>query len=153
MQIRACCVLAGLVLGTLGLPSAASAAACLLTVEELRTATGREFGAGQEGKAVDGSELCAYSEAAAPTRKLTVNVIASRGKAAYENRLRLLTMGKKEIGLKGVGDAAYFNGTAAGVLTGDKLITLSGVRRASSPDIPPARIVTLLQAALDRAAK
>jgi hypothetical protein len=62
-------------------------------------------------------------------------------------------MGKKEIGLKGVGDAAYFNGTAAGVLSGDKLITVSNVRRPSAPEIPPERIVTLLQAALARAGK
>ena len=62
-------------------------------------------------------------------------------------------MGKKEIGLKGVGDGAYFNGTSAGVLSGDKLITLSNVRRASAPEIPAERIVTLLQAALGRAGK
>jgi hypothetical protein len=153
MKNRPLPALAGLVLLALGAPSVASAAACLLTVDELRTATGREFGAGQEGKAVDGSGLCVYAEAAAPTRKLTVNVIESRGKAAFDSRMRMLTMSKKEIGLKGVGDAAYFNGTAAGVLKGDKLITLSGVRRPSSPAIPQERIAALLQAALGRATK
>lgn len=153
MEIRPVCVLTALLLVTMGLPSGASAAACLLTPEELRAATGREFIAGREGKAVDGSDLCAYAEVAMPARKLAVNVIASRGKAAYESRMRLLSMGKKEIGLKGVGDAAYFNGTAAGVLSGDKLITLSNLRRASAPKIAPERIVTLLQAALGRAGK
>lgn len=153
MEIRPFCVFTTLWLLMTGLPSVASAAACLLTPEELRAATGREFTAGQEGKAVDGSDLCAYAEVAMPARKLAVNVIASRGKAAYESRMRLLSIGKKEIGLKGVGDAAYFNGTAAGVLTGDKLITLSNLRRASAPEIPSERIVTLLQAALGRARK
>jgi len=153
MEIRPFCVLAMLFLATTGLPGAASAAACLLTPEELEAATGREFSAGQEGKAADGSELCAFAEVAAPTRKLSVNVIASRGKAAYESRLRLLSMGKKDISLKGAGDAAYFNGTAAGVLSGDKLITLSNLRRASAPEIPSERIVVLLQAALGRAGK
>lgn len=153
MEIRPLRVLTTLLLVTIGVPAGASAAACLLTPEELRAATGREFIAGQEGKAADGSALCTYAEVAVPTRKLAVNVIASRGKAAYESRVRLLSMGKKEIGLKGVGDAAYFNGTAAGVLSGDKLVTLSNVRRASAPEIAPERIVTLLQAALDRAGK
>jgi hypothetical protein len=66
--------------------------------------------------------------------------------------MRLLKVGKQPIDLQGVGDAAYFNGTAAGVLVGDRLITLSGVRRGSSKDaaIAPERIVTLLQAAIGR---
>lgn len=73
---------------------------------------------------------------------MTINVIE-----------RTLTMNKKEIGLKGVGDAAYFNGTSAGVLAGDKLIVLSGVRRLGAADIAPERIVALLQAALGRVSK
>ena len=150
MPIRPFRVLAGLALWALALPSVA---ACLLTPEELRTATGREFSAGKESKAVDGSDMCTYHEVAAPTRKLSINVIQSRGKASFESRMRLLSMGQKEIGLKGVGDAVYFNGTSAGVLTGDKLITLSGVRRPSAPELPPERVVTLLQAALNRAGK
>lgn len=153
MNRRPICVLTALGLLTLGLPAAASAAACVLTPAELQSATGREFGAGQEGKAVDGSGLCAYAEVAAPTRKMTVNVVESRAKAAFESRVRLLTTSKKDIALKGVGDAAYFNGTSAGVLAGDKLIVLSGVRRPGSPDIPSERIVALLQAALGRASK
>lgn len=151
--IRSFRVLATVALLALGLPCAASATACLVTVAELQTATDRAFGAGQESKAVDGSPLCVYAEVAAPTRKLIVNVIESRGKAGFDSRVRLLTMSKKEIGLKGVGDAAYYNGTSAGVLKGDRLITFSGVRRAASKDIPPERIVALLQAALGRASK
>jgi hypothetical protein len=146
-------VLSAMVVLALGVPSGVLASACLVSVEELQTATDRTFSAGQEGKAVDGSPLCVYAEAAAPTRKLIINVLESRGKAGFESRLRLLNVGKKEIGLKGVGDAAYYNGTSAGVLTGDRLIAFSGVRRAASKDIPPERIVALLQAAVVRAAK
>jgi len=153
MECRPAWVLTALILGTMGLPSAASAAACLLTPEELKVATGREFGAGQESKSVDGSDMCSYPEVATPTRKLMLNVINERGKAAYESRLRLLTFGKKDIRLNGVGDAAYLSGTAAGVLKGDRLITLTNVRRPGTPELEPERIVTLLQRALDRAGK
>jgi len=135
----------------LGSPGAALANACLVTPAELQTATGRAFSSGQESKAVDGSPLCIYAETDAPQRKLTVNVIASRGKAAYDSRMRMLQMGKKSIDLKGVGDAAYFTGPAAGVLTGDTLITFSNVQRAGSKEpIPSERIVALLKAALGR---
>ena len=69
------------------------------------------------------------------------------------SRLRLLQMGGKSIDLKGVGDRAYFNGTAAGVLSGDKLITFSNLRRSSDPKIAAEQLVPALQRALKKAAE
>jgi hypothetical protein len=137
----------------LGAPVAALANACILTPSELQTATGRSFNAGQESKAVDGSSVCSYTEVAAPKKRLVVNVIESKGKARFESSKRLLTMSRKDIGLAGVGDAAYFNGPSAGVLSGDKMIALSGVERAQVAAVPPERIVALLQIALGRLPK
>jgi hypothetical protein len=144
-----------MVLLALALPATALATACLVTAGELQTATGRAFGPGVESKSVDGAPLCIYAEVAAPQRRLTLNLLEQRGKAQFESRTRLLKMGKKPIELQGVGDAAYFNGTAAGVLQGDKLITFTGIRRMESTNehIPSQRIVALLQAALGRLPK
>jgi hypothetical protein len=62
-------------------------------------------------------------------------------------------MGGKDIGLAGVGDAAYFNGPSAGVLSGDRMIALSGVERAEVAAVPCERIVALMQIALGRLPK
>jgi hypothetical protein len=62
-------------------------------------------------------------------------------------------MTRKDIGLGDAGDAAYFNGTSAGVLSGDKMIALSGVERAQAAAVPPERIVALMQIALGRSPK
>lgn len=90
--------------------------ACLLTPSELQTLTGRAFSDGEPGKnAGDGSPLCHYAEKDNPRRKLTIGVSSTNAQSQFESRLRLLQMGGKSIDLKGVGDRAYFNGTAAGV--------------------------------------
>jgi hypothetical protein len=134
-------------------PVVASAKGCIFTPAELQTATGRSFNAGQESKAVDGSSVCSYTEVAAPKKRLVVNVIESKGKVRFDSSKRLLTMSKKPIDLAGVGDAAYFNGPSAGVLSGDKMIALSGVERAQVPDVPPERVVALLELAIARLPK
>ena len=135
----------------LGLPGVALANACILTPAEVQTAIGRAFSAGQESKAVDGSAVCSYAEVAFPKRRLVINVVDSKGKVRFDSAKRLLKMSNKPIDLAGVGDAAYFNGTSAGVLSGDKYIAFSGLKPApgSKPShAAPEQIVALLQAAL-----
>jgi hypothetical protein len=127
--------------------------ACLLTPAELQAATGRTFENGQAGdNALDGAVQCYYTERGKPQRKLTVGIAGANAKAQFESRIRLLKVGKEPIDLTGVGDAAYFNGTSAGVLAGPRLITLSGLRRASDPKVAPDRAADLLRTALKRAA-
>ncbi len=126
--------------------------ACLLTPAELHTLTGRTYGEGEASKNLgDGSPLCHYAEKDNPRRKLTIGVSAIKAKSQFESRTRLLGMSGKSIDLEGVGHRAYFNGTAAGVLVGDKLITFSNLRRASDPDIPPEKVAAALQLALKKA--
>jgi hypothetical protein len=137
----------------LGLPVVALAKACIFTPAELQTATGRAYNAGQESKAVDGSSVCSYTEVDAPKKRLVVNVIESKGKVRFESSKRLLKMTRKSIDLAGVGDAAYFNGPSAGVLSGDKVIALTGVERAQVAAVPPERVVALLGIALERLPK
>jgi hypothetical protein len=123
-----------------------------LTPSELQTLTGRAFSDGQASKNLgDGSPLCHYVEKANPQRKLTIGVSSTNAQRQFESHMRLLQMGSKSIDLKGVGDRAYFNGTAAGVLSGDKLITISNLRRAADPKIAPEMVVAMFQSALKAA--
>jgi hypothetical protein len=123
--------------------------ACLLTPSELQTLTGRAFSDGQASKNLgDGSPLCHYAEKDNPRRKLTIGVSSANAQRQFDSRMRLLQTGGKSIKLEGVGDRAYFNGTAAGVLSGDKLITISNLRRAADPKIAPEKVVAMLQLAL-----
>ena len=127
--------------------------ACLLTPSELQTLTGRTFSDGEPSKNLgDGSPLCHYAEKDNPRRKLTIGVSSTNAQSQFESRVRLLQQGGKSIDLKGVGDRAYFNGTAAGVLVGNKLITLSNLRRSSDPKITAEQLVPALQQALKKAA-
>jgi hypothetical protein len=138
-----------------GASSAAGAAAnsaCLLTAAELQAATGRTFDDGRAGdNALDGAVQCHYAEKGKPQRKLTVGVAGTNAKAKFESRRRLLKIGKAPIDLAGVGDAAYYNGASAGVLAGARLITLSGLRRASDPSVAPDKAAELLRTSLKRA--
>jgi hypothetical protein len=135
-----------------GAAEAAVNGACLLTAAELQAATGRTFDDGQAGdNALDGAVQCHYTEKGKPQRKLTVGVAAANARAQFESRRRLLKMGKEPIDIAGVGDAAYYNGTSAGVLSGARLITLSGLRRASDPKVAPDKAAELLRTALKRA--
>jgi hypothetical protein len=125
--------------------------ACLLSADELKAATSREFAPGVPTKAADGSLLCAYAERANPKRQLTIQTSSEKAKQQFESRVRLLSTGRASIALAGVGDAAYYNGTAAGVLVGDKLIAIGGLRRATDPKIAPENVERLLQLAIDQA--
>lgn len=126
--------------------------ACLLTPAELQALTGRAFSDGQASKNLgDGSPLCHYAEKDNPQRKLTIGVSSANAQRQFESRMRLLQAGGKSIDLKGVGDGAYFNGTAAGVLSGDKLITISNLRRAADPKIAPEKVAAMLQSVLKAA--
>jgi hypothetical protein len=126
--------------------------ACLLTPSELQTLTGRAFSDGEASKNLgDGSPLCHYAEKDNPRRKLTIGVSSTNAQRQFESHMRLLQASGKSIDLKGVGDRAYFNGTAAGVLSGDRLITLSNLRRAADPKIAPENVVATLQLALKMA--
>lgn len=126
--------------------------ACLLTPAALQKATSRTFVEGQPARNLgDDSPLCHYAEKDNPQRKLTVGVSATKAKQQFESRLRLLQMSGKSIELKDVGDRAYYNGTAAGVLTGDKLISISNLRRAGQPQIAQEKVQELLRAAIEAA--
>ena len=141
-----------LTLGMIAMVSSADARdACLLSAQQLQAATSRAFAPGEPTKAADGSLLCAYAEQANPKRRLTIQVSSEKAKQQFDSRVRLLSRGSASIALAGVGDAAYYNGTAAGVLMGDKLIAIGGLRRASDPKIAPEKVAHLLQLAMDEA--
>lgn len=149
-------VLPALAVLSLGLPAVGLAQACILTPTELQTTVGRAFNAGQESKAVDGSSVCSYTEVASPKRRLLINVIDSKANMRFESAKRLLKASNKPIDLAGAGDAAYYNGTAAGALSGDRMIAFSGLKPppGSKPShLAPEQIVALLKAALDRLPK
>ena len=138
-----------------GIPAnAAAQEACLLTPAELESATGRAFTEGVPGVEVGSNvPLCHYAEVERPQRRLTIGLLRESSRARFEASQRLLTRGNDSIALPDVGSAAYFNGTAAGVLAGDIFIRISNLRRGASqdPEISPEQARTLLQAALDRA--
>jgi hypothetical protein len=141
-----------LLIGVIAIPSLAAASdACLLSAEELQAATSRAFAPGEPTKAADGSLLCAYAEQANPKRRLTIQVSSQKAKQQFESRVRLLSSGTASIALSGVGDAAYYNGTSAGVLVGDRLIAIGGLRRAPDPKIAPEKVARLLQLAMEQA--
>jgi hypothetical protein len=125
--------------------------ACLLSTDELQAATSREFAPGEPTKAADGSLLCAYAERANPKRHLTIQTSSEKAKQQFESRVRLLSTGRASIALAGVGDVAYYSGTAAGVLVGDRLIAIGGLRRAPDPKIASEKVARLLQLAIERA--
>jgi hypothetical protein len=148
-----CCVLVVLACPA-GIPTKAAAQdACLLTPAQLQSATGRAFTEGVAGvEAGSNAPLCHYAEVERPQRRLTIGLLRENPRARFEASQRLLARGGNSIALAGVGDAAYFNGTAAGVLAGDVFIRISNLRRGASqdPEISPDQARALLQAALER---
>jgi hypothetical protein len=144
------------VIAGIGLLACATAQAdnpCLLTPEQLQTMTGRAFNEGEAGKNPgNGSPQCLYAERDNPSRKLIIGVSSTDAQRRFESHLRLLKMSSQPIALEGVGDRAYFNGTSAGVLSGNTLITFSNLRRASDPQIAPEKVVAMLRVALEKAA-
>ena len=129
--------------------NAFAASPCLLTPAELQSATGRAFIEGQETKTAVGDPLCVYAEQARPQRKLTIEVTTNKASQRFDSRIRLLQMGKDPITLSGVGDRAYYNGTAAGVLSGERMIAIGQLRRSSDPKISADKVAQLLRSALD----
>lgn len=135
---------------TLG-PSAEASGGCLVTPAELEAATGRVFEEGRSGKDITQQhDECVYAEKNQAKHKLVISVRTVNARQQFESRKRLLTMGKDSIDIEDVGDAAWFSGVAAAVLKGDRALFLSGVRRASDPNIPREKIAELLRAALKR---
>lgn len=124
--------------------------ACLLTPAQLQVATGRAFAAGVAAtNPGDNSPLCHYAQKDNAKRVLTIGVSSTRAQAQFDSRLRLLQRGNTSIALQGVGDRAYFSGTAAGVLSGETLISVSNLRRAGDPEIGSDKVVALLRSALE----
>lgn len=120
--------------------------ACLLTPAQLQDLTGRAFEEGQPGRnAGDGSPLCHYAERANPKRRLTIGVSSTNAQQQFDSRARMLQTGGRSIELQGVGEAAYYNGTAAGVLSGGRLFSISNLRRASDPKIEPEKVAAALR--------
>ncbi|HEY0939744.1 MAG TPA: hypothetical protein VGE08_06580 [Steroidobacter sp.] len=139
-------------MGLLACAVARADSACLLTPAQLQSLTGRSFSEGEIGKDPgDGSPLCHYAQTDNPRRKLTIGMTSAQAERRFESRLRMLQMGRKSIEIDGVGDRAYYNGTSAGVLSGNKLITFSNLRRASDPEIAAEKVVAMLQVALQKA--
>lgn len=139
-------------MGLLACAMAQADSACLLTPAELQSLTGRAFSEGQIAKDPgDGSPLCHYPQSDNPRRKLTIAVTSSNAQRRFEAHLRLLNLGKDSIEVEGVGDRAYYNGTSAGVLSGNKLITISNLRRGADPKIAADKVVAMLQVALKKA--
>lgn len=153
LRARRCAVQCGAIIAALLACSAAAAeTACLLTPAALQKATSRAFAEGQLARNLgDDSPLCHYAEKDNPQRKLTVGVSVANARQQFESRLRLLQMSGKSIELKDVGDRAYYNGTSAGVLAGDKLISISNLRRAGQPKIAQEKVQELLRAAIEAA--
>lgn len=130
---------------------ALAADACLLTPDELKALTGRAFEPGQPGKNLaDDSPLCHYAESENPQRKLTIGMSTTNAKQQFDSRVRMLSMGGKSIELTGVGDGAYYNGTSAGALSLDKLVTFSNLRRSTDPQIAADSVAQALNAALKK---
>ena len=124
--------------------------ACLVTPAQLQSATGRVFADGEAAtNPGDGSPLCHYAQKDNAKRVLTIGVSSTKAKAQFDSRLRLLQRGSASIALQGVGDRAYFSGTAAGVLSGDTLVSISNLRRAGDPAIASDAVVELLRSALE----
>ena len=124
---------------------------CLLTVEELQQATGREFESGTPGKDIATQEpQCTYAETKNPKRHVMVRILTEKAAQRYASNKRLVSFGKDPIELDGVGDAAFYTGTTAGVLLGERAIILSTLRRASDAEIERSTVTDLLRKAAER---
>lgn len=129
--------------------AAGAAGPCLLSAEELTAATGRPFATGEPGQDAAGTPICVYAQTDSPRRRLILGVAGDKARTRYQAQARLLA---REPGsrLDGVGEAAYYNGSAAGALAGERFVFLSQLRRGSDPEIAPQRVAELLDKALAR---
>ncbi|TDQ44154.1 hypothetical protein [Permianibacter aggregans] len=117
---------------------------CRLSSADLQAATGRTFNEGEVTITATGISMCVYTEKDKPKRRVTLEVSSDNAEKQFESKMRLLQLGKKSIVLPGVGDKAYFNGTAAGVLKGDTFFSLGQLRRSSEPELKPENVIALL---------
>lgn len=145
MKILARFVFSSLGMLMFGSPALASDA-CLLSAEELSTATGREFSAGEARKDIVTSEpQCFYAQKANPKRGVLLRIHTQKAASRFEATKRATSFGSEPVDLSGVGDAAYFNGTSAGVLVGEKAAILGTLRGAGDPKIDRAKVAELLK--------
>lgn len=144
---------ARLVLMLIGFLFAGTVAAdpCLLTPDELKQATGRAFEAGVPGKDIATQEpQCTYAEKNKPKRSVMVRILTEKAAQRYAANKRLVSFGNDPLDLEGVGEAAFYSGTTAGVLLGERAIILSTLRRAGDPKLERAAVVDLLRKAAER---
>lgn len=128
-----------------------SADACLLSVDELKATTGRVFKAGEPRKdVVTGEPQCFYSQAENPKRGVLLRILEQKAASRFEASKRATSFGTDPVDLSGVGDAAFFNGTSAGVLVGDQAIILGSIRGAGDPKIEREKVGGLLKVVVER---
>lgn len=150
MKYRASLLISGV--GTLILAGQAFASdGCLLSSDELSAATGRAVLAGQPRKdIVTGEPQCFYAQKDKPKRGMMLRIHAQKAANRFEATKRVTAVGGEPVDLPGVGDAAFFNGTSAGVLVGDKAVILGSLRGAGDPKIAPEEVTKLLQLVAER---
>jgi hypothetical protein len=140
-----------MVLMMLACAGSAAADPCLLTPAELHATTGREFEAGTPGQDIVTQEPhCTYRETKNAKRHVMVRILTQKAPKRFEASKRTVHFGKDPIDLEGVGEAAFYSGTTAGVLLGEQAIILSTLRRASDPKIDRAVVADLLRKAAER---
>lgn len=123
-----------------------AADACLLTPEELSTATGREFSAGEGRKDIaTGEPQCFYAQKANPKRGVLLRIQSEKAASRFAATKRVTTFGSDPVDVPGIGDAAFFNGTSAGVLAGEQAAILSSLRGAGEPKIAREKVAELLK--------
>lgn len=139
-------------LSALVLTSQAFAAdGCLLSVEELAATTGRAFSAGEPRKdIVTGEPHCFYAQKENPKRGMLLRIHTQKADRRFEATKRATSFGSDPVEVPGVGDAAYFNGTSAGVLVGDKAVILGSIRTAGDPKIDREKVAKLLKLVAER---
>lgn len=150
MKIRASLLMSSL--GVLFLAGQAFAAdSCLLSAEEVSAATGRAFSAGEARKdIVTGEPQCFYAQKENPKRGVMLRIHSQKAASRFEATKRVTTFGNDPVDLPGIGDGAYFNGTSAGVLVGDKAVILGSLRGAGEPKIGHDKVAELLRLVIDR---
>ena len=125
---------------------AIAADACLLSPELLLSATGREFSAGEARKDIaTGEPQCFYAQKVNPKRGVLLRIQSEKAATRFASTKRATSFGSEPVDLPGIGDAAYFNGTSAGVLAGENAAILSNLRAANDPKIDRAKVAELLK--------
>jgi hypothetical protein len=133
------------------LPGAAAAqdSACIFKAEDLKPLFGEVRAEPYASKGPMGGPRCEYR-----VQRASINVQLSprAGKALYKKVVEQAKNGAlvhKEI--TGVGDAAYFTDTGGAVLTGTRMIAVSGFRQAAGRTLTDEEATGVLKLALERA--